>query len=386
MDSYLPIQQHFTVPTYVNRGLTFVRGEGIWLYDIEDNKYLDLMSNYGVSILGHTHPVLTTGLHKQLDRIVTLHSSFGNDARATAAKMLVKKSGGELTQVYFSNSGAEAVEAALKFAVLTTGKKRFIAAEHGYHGKTLGALSATAGDKYKSPFVPLLWSFDTVPFGDIAAIEKTLTSETAAVILEPIQGEGGIYPPPKEYLKQVRALCDKHGTLLIIDEIQTGCGRTGSFLASHRVHISYDIVCLGKGLAGGIPVGATLVSKNVAGNIPKHIHTSTFGGNPLACSGIAATLGLLTDELMEHVRNVGSYFVTRLQSIDSPTIKEVRGAGLMLGLEVTQKRDIILKQLQDEHILAIPASESVIRFLPPYIIEKRHVDQTIQVLEKILDY
>lgn len=384
MDTYLPIQQHFTVPTYVNRGITFVRGKGVWLYDTEGNSYLDLMSNYGVSIMGHSHSYLVKAFNKQLNNLITLHGSFGNDVRAVAAKKLVQRAGGGLARVYFSSSGAEAVEAALKFAVLARGRKRFITASHGYHGKTLGALSATSGDKYKAPFAPLLWTFDSVPFGDAEAVRKTLSSDTAAVILEPVQGEGGIYPPPDGYLEAVQAACKKHGVLLILDEIQTGCGRTGTFLASQKAGIDYDIVCLGKGLAGGIPIGATLVSLEIAGVIPKHIHTSTFGGNPLACAGIVATLDLLTDNLLQSVRETGAYFDTKLRSIRSDAIADVRGIGLMIGLEIKENRDIILKKLQDERILAIPAGESVVRFLPPYIIEKKHVDQTVKALEKIL--
>lgn len=384
MDQYIPVQQHFTVPVYVNRGISFVSGDGMYLTDPDGNRYLDLMSNYGVTIMGHSHPEIIRALTAQLERLVTLHGSFANDARAQAAKLLVKRCGGLLRQVYFSNSGAEAVEAALKFSVLATGKKRFIVADHGYHGKTLGALSATSGEKYSAPFMPLLWTFDRVPFGNAAALESAITGETAAVILEPIQGEGGIYPPPPDYLARARQICNAHGVLLILDEIQAGCGRTGTFLASEQSGISPDILCLGKGLAGGIPVGATLVSETVGSKIPRHMHTSTFGGNPLACAGVVATLGLLTDDLLRQVRESGTYFVEQLRSIRSSHIVDVRGSGLMIGLEVDGGRDEILKALQTDRILAIPAGASVIRFLPPYIIQVSEIDTLVRSLTRIL--
>ncbi|OGK34287.1 hypothetical protein A3F59_05685 [Candidatus Roizmanbacteria bacterium RIFCSPHIGHO2_12_FULL_38_13] len=383
MKNYLFLQQQFVVNTYVNRGLNLVRGEGMYLYDEKGNKYLDLMSNYGVNIFGHNNPNITKSLIEQFSRLPVLHGSFANDMRAESAFQLVKKCGGGLSQVYFSNSGAEAVEAALKFAVLATGKKKFIACKHSYHGKTLGALSATHGDKYKKMFSPLLWNFKFIEHGEIEALEKNISKDVAAFIVEPIQGEGGIFTPPINYLRKVRKVCDKHGILLILDEIQTGCGRTGTFLASQSSEVDYDIVCLGKGLAGGIPVGATLVSKKIATQIPKQIHTSTFGGNPLAASGIIATLEFLNENTLNHVKKIGSYFIDQLRTIQSDQIVEVRGAGLMIGLAV-KDRNSLLKELQKNHILAIPAGDDVVRFLPPFIVEKKHVDEVIKVLKRVI--
>ena len=386
MKNYNFLQQKFVVNTYVNRGLTVVRGEGVYLYDEKGSKYLDLMSNYGVNILGHSPSLITKHLSDQLGKLTVLHGSFASDTRAEAAFQLIKKCGGQLSQVYFSNSGAEAVEAALKFAVLATGKKKFISASHGYHGKTLGALSATYGDKYKKMFSPLLWDFEFIEHGNTESLEKAIGPEVAAFIVEPIQGEGGIYTPPADYLQKVREMCDKHNILLILDEIQTGCGRTGTFLASQKSKIHYDIVCMGKGLAGGLPVGATLVSKEIAIKIPKQIHTSTFGGNPLACAGIVATLELLSEVMMVHVQEMGTYFMNQLKTINSTLITEVRGQGLMIGLEMKDKRSEMLKELQINHILTIPAGENVVRFLPPFIIQKKHIDEAITVLNTILKH
>jgi acetylornithine/LysW-gamma-L-lysine aminotransferase len=297
---------------------------------------------------------------------------------------LVRRCGKPYEQVYWSNSGAEAVEAALKFAVLATGKKHFISCKKGYHGKTLGALSPTDGEKYRSPFEPLLWDFTRIPFNDIKALEEAITKDTAAFIVEPVQGEGGIIPPQDLYLKQVREICTKHGILLIFDEIQSGMGRTGSFLASHHYKIPADILTLGKGLAGGMPVGATVVTKDIAQHIPKTIHTSTFGGNPLTCAATKASLQVLDEELLSHVSEVGGYFLEKLKEVSSPQITAVRGTGLMIGIEAQGDRNAVLKKLQQNKILAIPAGENVVRFLPSYLITKNHVDEVVNILSNIL--
>lgn len=379
---YSALQQAKLANTYVNRGLALVRGEGAFLYDEKDRPYLDLMSNYGVNVFGYHHPVITAALTEQLGKLTTLHASFANDVRVQASFTLVKRCGPAFAQVYWSNSGAEAIEAALKFAVLKTGKKRFIVCDHGYHGKTLGALSATAGEKYKKPFEPLLWDFVSIPFQDTAALASAITSETAAFILEPIQGEGGIYVPSPEYLAEVRRLCDEKNILLIIDEIQTGVGRTGAFLASHHAKVSADIVCLGKGLAGGIPVGATVFTEAIGAAIPKHIHTSTFGGNPLACAGVLATLSVLDENMLQHVSVLGERLQMGLRAIVSPWIGEVRGQGLMIGVVVKEKRNQLLKLLQDRQVLVIPAGEDVVRLLPPFVLSDADVDRAIAAFQE----
>ena len=384
MKNYQFLQQKYIVNTYVNRGVTFVRGEGVYLYDEVGNKYLDMMSNYGVSIFGHADEEITGQLERQLRLITTLHGSFNNDKRSEAAEMLIKRSGQTYANVYWCNSGAEANEAALKFAVASTGKKKIITCDHGYHGKTLGALSVTYGEKYRKPFLPLLWHVEFIPHDDLEALKKTIDKDTAAFIVEPIQGEGGIYVPNKNYLKKVRQICDERGVILIIDEVQTGMGRTGSLLCSQQSGIEADILTLGKGLAGGIPVGATLINNKISAVIFKGLHTSTFGGNPLASAGIIATLNKINDQILKHVTEIGSYFIKELKKIKSSSILGVRGQGLMIGLDVKIDRNNLLKKLQGEKILAIPAGDTVVRFLPPLIIEKKHVDLVISVLKKVL--
>ncbi|OGK25218.1 hypothetical protein A3C28_04575 [Candidatus Roizmanbacteria bacterium RIFCSPHIGHO2_02_FULL_39_9] len=384
MTNYSLLHKQFLVNTYVNRGIALISGKGMYLYDENKNKYLDCMSNYGVNILGHSHTGITKTLKNQLETLSVLHSSFANDIRVRAAQQLVKEVGRGIASVYFSNSGAEAMEAALKFAAVATGKKRFISCKNSFHGKTLGALSATGEEKYRDPFKPLLWNFTHIDYNDVKALEKNITEDTAAFIVEPIQGEGGIYIPHENYFKEVSKICDEKRILLIIDEIQTGCGRTGRFLASQISDVNYDIVCLGKGLAGGIPVGATLVSEKIAAKITRGVNTSTFGGNPLACAGILETLKLLDEEMLAHVIEMGDYFLGQLIKIKSSLIRDVRGKGLMIGIEVKDKRNDILKALQQEYILTIPAGENVVRLLPPLIIEKKHVDEIVDKLNKVL--
>lgn len=380
MKDYGLLQKRCTVQTFPYRGLVFVHGAGVYLTDVRGEGYLDAMTNYGVNIFGYGHPEITRALTLQASGLLTLHGSFANDVRAEAAHSLIARCGGGLAQVYFANSGAEANEAALKFAALATGKKKFIACRGGYHGKTLGALSATDGEKYRKPFEPLVWDFRFIEYGDLDGLEAALDEQTAALIIEPIQGESGVRRPPEGFLGGASSLCRARGTLLIVDEVQTGAGRTGRFLRSQAEGLSGDIVTLGKGLAGGVPVGAALVSGAVAEKIPRGSHTSTFGGNPLACAGINATLRLLDESRLAHVASLGKYFIAELGRLSSPLIREVRGEGLMIGLEVTDKRDEILKALQRERVLAIPAGDAVVRFLPSYIFEKEHVDAVIAKL------
>ena len=384
MKDYQFLQQKYLANTYVNRGLTFIKGEGMYLYNENNEQYLDMMSNYGVNIFGHCDKEITAALMEQLKKLTTLHGSFNNDQRALASEMLIKKCGISYQHVYWSNSGSEANEAALKFAVLTTGKKKIITCHNAYHGKTLGSLSVTGGEKYRKPFIPLLWDVVFIEYNNIQALEKEIDVNTAAFIVEPIQGEGGIYLPSNDYFHKVRELCDKNNVPLIVDEIQTGMGRTGTFLSIQKTDIEADILTLGKGLAGGIPVGATLVNQKVGSAIFKGLHTSTFGGNPLACAGVIATLNKIDNKLLEYVSEMGTYFISKLQSIKSPKMSAVRGQGLMIGVEAGDNRNVLLKKLQEEKIVAIPAGDTVVRFLPPFIVEKKHIDLVIDTLKNIL--
>lgn len=380
------IQKNYLVASYPNRGVTFVGGDGVYLIEKSGEKYLDLGTNYGVSVFGYRHPKITEALKNQLNKLINLHGSFGSDVRIEAAKRLVERCGKKINRVFFSNSGSEAIETALKFAKLATGKSRFLAIKNSYHGKTLGALSATSGDKYRDPFMPLIWNFIHLPFGDKKSITENITGDIAAVIIEPIQGEGGIYPPPAGYLEHIQKMCRQSGVLLIVDEIQTGVGRTGTFLASEKYGLTPDIICMGKGIAGGIPVGVTLVSEQIAEKVPLHIHTSTFGGNPLACAGIIAVLSEFEDgKLLSHIKKMGDYFLGELKRLKHPKIVDTRGIGLMLGIELNENATSVLKALQQEKIIAIPAGSNIVRFLPPYLITEKEVDRVVDVLKKLFN-
>jgi acetylornithine/succinyldiaminopimelate/putrescine aminotransferase len=384
VNPHLAMQKNFLVPVYPSRGLVFVRGEGVCLIDSAGDSYLDMMSNYGASILGYGHPGLNEALGRQLQALPSLHCSFANDTRADASRRLVQRISNSHLQIFWSNSGAESVEAALKLAVMATGKRKFIACRQGFHGKTLGALSATDGDKYRDPFRPLLWQFTHVPFDNVPALEGAIDDDTAGFIVEPIQGEGGLFVPRPGYLREARQVCTRRGILLMVDEIQTGAGRTGSFTVCAEDKVDPDILCLGKGLAGGLPVGVTAVRPDISARAVRSIHTSTFGGNPPTCAGVNFILDYLDAAALRRITELGSYFRERLLQLEDHRIRAVRGKGLMIGIDVGSLRDEVLKGLQQERILAIPAGADVVRFLPPYIIEKVHIDRATDALQSVL--
>ena len=384
MKDYQFLQKKYVVPSYANRGLTLVRGDGVYLFDDNGNKYLDLMGNYGVNIFGYNNAQINKAIINQLKKLSNLHGSFTSDVRAEASEKLVKRCGLNYSKVYWSNSGAEAIDAALKFAALSTNRKKFVAAKGSFHGKTLGALSATGMSKYRLSFEPLLWQFVHVDYNDIGQLKKAVDKKTAAVILEPIQGESGIIVPDEGYLREAQRVCKASGSLLILDEVQTGVGRTGWFLASQETNVDADIVCLGKGLAGGLPVVATIVKEDIASKIPKSSQTSTLGGNPLVSAATLATLGSLDEKTLQHIKRIGRYLINSLKSIKSDLIVEIRGRGLMIAIQVNRDRDRILKDLQKNGVLAIPAADDVVRFLPPYIINRKQIDNAVGIFQKIL--
>lgn len=373
------------VDTYPFRGLTFEKGEGTYLIDDKGRKYIDFVTGYGVNIFGHGNKKINRALKEQIDKVTNIHGSFASSVRNKAASELLKRAGGNLKRVYFSNSGAEAIEAAIKFAIISSGKTKIVSTKGAYHGKTLGALSVTSSQKYKeSGIKDVTFGANFIPYKDVESLENALDDTVAAFIVEPIQGESGIIVPPLGYLEKVVEVCRGKGVFLILDEIQTGVGRTGGFLASSKIGVGADIVCLGKGLAGGVPVGATLVTKEISDSVPKLIQTSTFGGNPLACSGVLATLSLLDNERLGYVKEMGDYFKEELSKIDSDIVKEVRGEGLLVGVEVKEKRNNILKVLQEEGVLAAPAGDNVVRFLPPYIVTEDEINKVIGKLTTVM--
>ena len=379
-------EDYVIATTYPKRDIVIEKGEGPYVWDSTGKRYLDFMTNVGVNILGHCNPEINKAITRQLATLTNLHGSFYNTVRARCAEQLVALSPKKLTKVFFSNSGTESVEAALKFARLATGRKEIIAAKRGYHGKTFGALSATATDpKYNEPFFPLVPGFDHCRFNDAESLRALVSEKTAAVILEPIQGEGGIRPAEQEFLTQARDICSRHGALLIFDEVQCGMGRTGAWCASEWYGIEPDIMCLSKAIANGIPMAATLVSDAVAEKLYPGCHTNTFGSNPLACAATSAVIDYITKhDLLSHVQEMGDYLSERITALDAPLIREVRGKGLMVGIELKTRAAQFLRPLQEKGLLINTAGSTTLRMLPPYIIEKKHIDEAAAILGNVL--
>jgi len=381
----LRLDESLQPPLYAKRGIALVRGEGVWLYDSDGQRYLDLMSNYGVNILGHAHPRVTAAIVAQAGRLLSCHQSFASDVRAAFLEKLLSVVPHGLARAFLSNSGAEAVEAALKFAWAVTGRRKVVAAKRGYHGRTLGALAATGEPKYRQPFLGVLPEVVHVPYGDVAALAEAVDADTAAVILEPVQGEGGIYPAEPGYLAEARRITREAGALLVFDEVQSAF-RTGAWFACQHAGVSPDLLCVAKGLANGVPIGATLMTEDVALALPAGVHGSTFGGNPLACAAGLATLETLEDDrLIPAAAELGSYFREQLLALRHPLVREVRGIGLMLGLDLKVRSTPVLKALQERGVLALPAGTTVVRLLPPLILSRDDVDLAVTRIAQALD-
>lgn len=385
--SLADIQQYeheYQIPLYAKREIALVRGAGAYLYDSEGRRYLDAMSNYGIAVLGHADPEFSAALADQLARLTTCHQSFYNDVRAVALAAIATIAPPGLTRAFLSNSGAEAIEAGLKFARAATGRPKIVATKRAYHGRTLGALSATADPKYRAPFEPLPIPVIHVPFNDIDALQSAVDDQTAAMILEPIQGEAGIYPADDAYLQAARAVTRDRGALLIADEVQTAF-RTGTPFAITDAGVVPDILCTAKALANGFPVGLTLVTEEVSAALPAGAHGSTFGGNPLACRAIVVTLNALRDRgLYEQARQTGARLLAGIEALNSPKIRAVRGRGLMIGVELKERVTPTLRALQQRGVLVLPASPVVFRLLPPMIWSETHVEEFLQALSDVL--
>lgn len=370
---------------YGKREIALVRGAGVELWDSDGKRYLDCMSNYGVNILGHAHPAVSAAIEEQVKTLSNCHSSFYNDERARFLAVLAGMAPADLSRAFLCSSGAETIEAALKFARVATGRTKVVAAKRGYHGRTLGALGATAEKKYREPFLPLLEGVSHVPFDDSDALGAAVDHETSAIVLEPIQGEGGIYEPGADYLAAALEIARASGALLILDEVQTAF-RTGALFACQHTGVTPDILCVSKGIANGFPFGVTLVTEAVAARVPAGSHGTTFGSNPLACAAATATLTALRDEgLFAAATRVGAYFVEQLQGLRSPKIRDVRGRGLMIGVELKERATKYLRGLQEAGVLALMAGPTTLRFLPPLIFTERDVDEVVSVLGRLLD-
>ena len=380
-------EDEFMGNIYQRFPVTVERGLGVHVWDINGKEYIDCMGGYGVALVGHRNPRVVKALQDQLEKIITVHSSFYNKTREEFLENLIKITPKGLSQVYLNNSGTEAVEAAIKFARKFTGKSGMVAMNGSYHGKSFGSLSLTFSPKYRKSFEPLVEKVSFSSFGDIEALRSTVNSDTGFIILEPIQGESGIHVAPDGFLQDVRKLCDEKGILLIFDEIQAGLGRTGKMWAGEHWNTTPDIMCLAKGIAGGVPMGATLVRPDILACISKGEQSSTFGGNPLSCAAGTATIQALTqDRLVENAAKMGKKFREGLERLKEKhkIIREIRGKGLMIGVEMKfEVKDILFDGISNG-VLFLYSGKNILRLLPPLVISESDIDKALEVLDAVL--
>ena len=380
-------EDQFMGNLYQKFPVTIEKGVAAHVWDIDGKEYIDCMGGYGVALVGHQNQRVNNAIKEQVDKIITVHSSLYNKTREEFLKTLIGLSPKGLTQVHLNNSGAEAIEAAMKFARKFTGKKGMVAMKGSYHGKSFGALSLTFNPKYRKAFQPLVEKVSFASFGDIESLRSVIDEDTAFVILEPIQGESGIIVAPEGFLQEVRKLCDEKGILLIFDEIQAGLGRTGRLWACDHWNTAPDILCLAKGIAGGVPMGATLVRPDILASINKGEHSSTFGGNPISCAaGTAALKALTEDGLIENSEKMGKIFREGLEKLKEKhtIIREIRGKGLMIGIEMKFEVRDILMGLIKEGVLMLYSGRNILRILPPLVISEDDITKVLHALDSVL--
>ena len=380
-------EERYSSGVYSKRQVAIVRGEGALLWDEAGREYIDCVAGHGVANLGHGRPEIAAAISEQALRLVTCPEILYNDTRARLLARLAELVPIEQARIFLCNSGTEAVEGALKFARLATGRTGIVATLRGFHGRSMGALSATWEPHYREPFAPLVPDFTHMRYNNLDAARAAISETTAAVLIELVQGEGGVHPATQEYISGLAEICHERGALLIVDEVQTGFGRTGRLFASQHYGVEPDILCLAKALGGGLPMGAICLGQRVyaSGRISKGVHGTTFGGNPVACAAALATLDILEREnLSARAAELGAFALQRLRAIHSPLIREVRGSGLLLGIELTTKVQPYLEQLCERGILALPAGPRVLRLLPPLVITQAQLTHVLDVVEEIL--
>ena len=388
MNKTIELENTYTSGVYTKRPVVIERGSGALVWDDRGREYIDCAAGHGVANIGHGRPEIAAALAAQAQRIITCPEIVYNETRARLLERLAHLTPQGLTRIFLCNSGTEAVEGALKFARLATGRTGIVATLRGFHGRTLGALSTTWEPHYREPFAPLVPGVRHIRYNDLTAAEAAIDDQTAAVLIELVQGEGGVHIANEDYVEGLASLCRERGALLIVDEVQTGLGRTGRLFACEYYDLQPDILCLAKSLAGGVPVGAICLGPRVtqSDRISGGIHGSTFGGNPLACAAALATLDILEREaLPERAATLGAYALARLRSLRSPLIREVRGRGLMLGIELNRRAQPYLEALLERGVLALPAGPNVIRLLPPLVITEEQLERVIDCLAEVLE-
>jgi len=383
----MAVEQQFTANIYARKNIVIERGRGALVWGKSGKEYIDCMSAYGVAVLGHCHPKIVEAIKHQAELLYSCHNSIYTEARSDFLRKLMAITPPGLKRAFLSNSGTESVEAAIKIARKFTQKTDIIAFVEGFHGKTMGALSATWNPRYRSSFEPLVPGFKHVPYGKTEAVNAAITEKTAAVIVEPIQGEGGIRVPPPTFLKELREICDRSNILLIFDEVQTGFGRTGKLFACEHSGVVPDILCLAKSIAGGLPLGVTVAREEVMSALKLGEHSSTFGGNPLVCAAGSAAIDVMVGEnLPERAATLGKHFMEKLEEMHQKyrILREVRGKGLMIGVECRFDIYNILVGTQSGGAIILDAGRNILRFLPPLVITQEQLDKVVTIVDIVV--
>ncbi|WP_407423155.1 acetylornithine transaminase [Methanobrevibacter sp.] len=380
----IKIEDDYFINTFTRQPVILDHGEGVKVTDIDGNEYLDMFAGIAVNALGHNHPKLVKAIQDQAEKLIHVSSIYYNEPALVYAKKLIDKT--SFDRIFYANSGAEANEGAIKLAVKYTGKSEVISTVDSFHGRTIMTLAATGHEEYHEPFKAVMpKGFINVPYNDIEAIKDAITDNTAAIIVEPIQGEGGVNVPDADYLKQIEEICHEKNIVFIVDEVQTGFGRCGSLFAHELFDVKPDIMTMAKGIGGGVPMGGILATEKVAGAFSPGDHGTTFGGGPLVCAAANAVLDTFDEEdILDNVNEVGEYFISELKKLDKDVIADVRGKGLMVGLELTGPGAEYVDKLRKAGFLINCTADKVLRFVPPLIITKADIDEFVKALNEIL--
>ncbi len=383
----IDVETRFMANVFSKKPVVLTDGKGALVWDINGKEYVDCSTSYGIALLGHCHPRVVAAIKAQAEQLITCHGAYYNDRRAEFVNKLVHITPKGLDKLFLSNSGAESVECAIKLARKYTGKPEIIALMGAFHGKTMGALSATWDKKYREPFMPLVPEIKHVAPDNADKIREAISEKTAAVLMEPIRGEGGVRVPPDGYLQEVRKICDKKNVLLIFDEVQTSFGRTGKLFGCQNWGVTPDVMCLAKPFAGGLPIGITVAKENIMSALKVGEHSTTFSGSPLVCAaGCAAVDALIEEKLTERALEMGAYFKAELERLQAKhkIVKEVRGLGLMLGMELRVDVLRVILRAAAKGVLVLDAGRTVVRMLPPLVISKAQIDRAVAVLDEVL--
>jgi len=380
----IKIEDDYFINTFTRQPIVLDHGEGVKVWDIDGNEYLDMFAGIAVNCLGHNHPKLVKAIQDQAEKLIHISSIYYNEPALIYAKRLVEMT--SFDRIFYANSGAEANEGAIKLAVKYTGKSEVISTVESFHGRTIMTLAATGHEHYHEPFKSILpKGFINVPYNDLEAIKEAVTENTAAIIVEPIQGEGGVNVPDIEYLKGIEKICKENDIVFIVDEVQTGFGRCGTLFAHELFDVKPDIMTMAKGIGGGVPMGGILATEKVASAFVPGDHGTTFGGGPLVAAAANAVLDAFDEEnILDNVNEVGEYFISELKKLDKEIIADVRGKGLMVGIELTKPGAEYVDKLREAGFLINCTADKVLRFVPPLTITKSEIDQFVKALDEIL--